>query len=448
MTAPLKTRRLAAVAGAVAFLFAIGGLALLARSGDPSGIPGATGLSGETGVSDASAAGSSLFFSSSPPAPVATGTASDPASPAGSGFVPIDMFATPPPPAEAPSRPSYNSTDKPFHPSPARPFTDQSVDWLTLKAAGRVALIDGRTVILSATENPLLMPATGVPVPAAHSLDTSWTRWIVEPPGRGKDEKGNRYTDRSYWNLCGPGATTVTLYYWQRLTGHPNVTGTAGYFLDPYAAEGASWPSPGPLVAYSKGKPIGTYWSGSDGVSGFTAHGRGFVMYMATKSQPPTWRATGIAVWADDKKAAYYPTRGASLDAIEAGINWEASGRNPDSWFDSWYGTVNTFDPTLARDLQVAVMLDVGRDGVPLVAGVDTFDLPNWQAGATTPHTRHAVAIVAYNNTANPPTFSYIDTCGHSCNPRSGNKNGQVHVIAQSKMVAALQDAVGMGVTW
>jgi hypothetical protein len=448
MTAPLKTRRLAAVAGAVAFLFAIGGLALLARSGDPSGIPGATGLSGETGVSDASAAGSSLFFSSSPPAPVATGTASDPASPAGSGFVPIDMFATPPPPAEAPSRPSYNSTDKPFHPSPARPFTDQSVDWLTLKAAGRVALIDGRTVILSATENPLLMPATGVPVPAAHSLDTSWTRWIVEPPGRGKDEKGNRYTDRSYWNLCGPGATTVTLYYWQRLTGHPNVTGTAGYFLDPYAAEGASWPSPGPLVAYSKGKPIGTYWSGSDGVSGFTAHGRGFVMYMATKSQPPTWRATGIAVWADDKKAPYYPTRGASLDAIEAGINWEASGRNPDSWFDSWYGTVNTFDPTLARDLQVAVMLDVGRDGVPLVAGVDTFDLPNWQAGATTPHTRHAVAIVGYNNTANPPTFSYIDTCGHSCNPRSGNKNGQVHVIAQSKMVAALQDAVGMGFTW
>jgi len=93
-------------------------------------------------------------------------------------------------------------------------------------------------------------------------------------------------------------------------------------------------------------------------------------------------------------------------------------------------------------------MLDVGRDGVPVVAGVDTFDLPNWQAGASTPHTRHAVAIVGYNNAANPPTFSYIDTCGHSCNPRAGNKNGQVHVIAQSKMVAALQDAVGMGFTW
>jgi hypothetical protein len=447
MKAPLATRRLSAVAGAVAFLFAIGGLALLARGGT-LGSPGATSASGATGVSDASNAGSSSFWPTGSPAPVATGAASDPASPAGSGFVPIDMFATPPPPAEAPSRPSYNSTDKPFHPSPARPFTGQSVDWLTLKAAGRVALIDGRTVILSATENPLLMPATGLAVPAAHSLDTTWTRWIVEPPGRGTDEKGNKYTDRSYWNLCGPGATTVTLYYWQRLTGHPNVTGTAGYFVDPYAAEGAPWPSPGPLVAYSKGKPIGTYWSGSDGVSGFTAHGRGFVMYMATKSQPPTWKATGIAVWADDKNAPYYPTRGASLDAIEAGMNWEASGHNPDSWFDSWYGTVNTFDPTLARDLQVAVMLDVGRDGVPLVAGVDTFDLPNWQAGATTPHTRHAVAIVGYNNTANPPTFSYIDTCGHSCNPRTGNKNGQVHVIAQSKMVAALQDAVGMGFTW
>ena len=226
------------------------------------------------------------------------------------------------------------------------------------------------------------------------------------------------------------------------------MTGTAGYFLDPYAAEGAAWPSPGPSIPKSGGQRIGTYWSGSDRVSGFTAHARGFVMYMAMKSQPPTWTAPGITSWADRNARASYPTHGSSLVNIQTGLNWEASGRNTGSWIDTWYGTVNTWDPTLARDLQVAVMLDVGRDGVPVVAGVDTYDLPNWQDGSKTPHTRHAVSIVGYNNNANPPTFTYIDTCGHACNPRGGNKNGQLHVIAQSQMVAAIQDAVGMGFIW
>ena len=93
-------------------------------------------------------------------------------------------------------------------------------------------------------------------------------------------------------------------------------------------------------------------------------------------------------------------------------------------------------------------MLDVGRDGVPVVAAVDTFDLPNWQAGSATPHIRHAVSIVGYDNAANPPTFTYIDTCGAACNPRSGNENGGIHVIAQSAMVAAIQDSVGIGFSW
>jgi hypothetical protein len=436
MTAPLATRRFAATAGAVAFVFAIGGFALLARGGDAQSTPGAT------------AAGSHSFGPTDSPILVAVVTPSDPTSSPGSRFQPIDMFATPRQPSHQPSHPAFRSTDAPFHPSPARPVPEQPVNWVTAKAAGRVAIVDGRTVLLGPTVDPLLMPSTGRPVPAARTLDTSWTRWIVEPPGRGTDEKGTTYTDKSYWNLCGPGASTVTLYYWQRLTGRPNVTGTAGYFVDPYAAEGVPWPSPGPVVATSAGKPLGTYWSGSDGVSGFTAHGRGFVLYMATKTQPPTWKATGISAWADDKGAPYYPTRGAPLSNIQAGVNWEVSGRNPNDWVDSWYGTVNTYDPTLARDLQVAVMLDVGRDGVPVVAAIDTFDLPNWQAGASTPHTRHAVSIVGYDNTANPPTFTYLDSCGRTCNPRGGNMNGQIHVIAQSKMVAALDDAVGMGFSW
>jgi hypothetical protein len=435
---PVIHNRTAAAIGAMAVLVVIGGCSVLAGGAAPTGTAGTRTTPG-SGVP--SALSSLLAAGSSAPAATNSSTATQP----GSGFQPIDMFAVSVP--SSVTHPDFHATEAPFHPSDARPIPSQANDWLMAKAYGRVALVGGKTVLLDPSANPLVVQSTGKAVPAARTLAVSWTRWIVEPPGRGSDEHGITYLDKSYWNFCGPGSATVTLYYWQQLTGHPNVTGTSGYFLDPYAAEGVSWPS-GPALPTLNGKRIGTYWSGSDKVSGFTAHARGFIMYMATKSQPPTWTATGIAVWADDTGHAYYPTRGASLGDIQTGINWEISGRNAADWKHSWYGAVNNSDPTLARDLQVAVMLDLGRDGVPVVAAVDTFDLPNWQKGAATPHTRHAITIVGYDNTANPPTYSYIDTCGSRCNPRGGNTNGQVHVIAQSRMVASLTDAVGIGFTW
>jgi hypothetical protein len=360
------------------------------------------------------------------------------------GFPPIDVFASPSP---APSRVT-GPTDSFFGFDPKRPAAIQGVEWLNAKASGRVAVVQGRIIMLDASANPMVVPGGGAAVANARMLDTAWTRWIVEPPGYGSDEKGNRYSDLSYWNLCGPGAATVVLYYWQQLTGRPDVTGMSGYFLDPYAAEGASWPSPGPALPASSGKALGTYWSGSDRVNGFSAHGRGFMMYMAMVSRPAAWNASGIAVFAGSSGNALYPTRGASRTNIQAGLNWEISGQDPSSWTDSWYTSVTRADPTLSRDLQAAVTLDVGRDGVPVVAALDTFDLPNWQADAATPHIRHSVAIVGYDNTANPPTYTYLDTCGRSCNSRGGNQNGQVHVIAQSQMVAAIQDSVGSGFVW
>jgi len=433
------SRRSLTAAAAIALLIVIGGCSLL---GGGSG-PGASGSSAAGAISSVpSGPSGSLVTAGESPSPLPPTATSTQAS---SGFQQIGMFV----PDGPPLHPEFHATEAPFHPSPARPIPSQSVEWLTAKSFGRVALVGGKTVLLDPAVDPLRMPGTGVPVANARTLNVTWTRWIVEPPGRGADEKGNVYKDTSFWNLCGPGSATVTLYYWQKLTGQPNVTGTRGYFLDPYAAEGVGWPSAGPAIPTSNGKRLGTYWSGSDTVSGFTAHARGFVMYMAIKSQPPTWKATGIAVWADDSGHAYYPTRGASREDIQTGLNWEISGRNATGdWMDSWYGAVNNNDPALARDLQAAVMLDVGRDGVPVVAAVDTFDLPNWQKGSSTPHTRHAVSIVGYNNTANPPTYTYLDTCGHSCNPRGGNRNGQIHVISQSKMVAAMTDDVGVGFTW
>jgi hypothetical protein len=83
-----------------------------------------------------------------------------------------------------------------------------------------------------------------------------------------------------------------------------------------------------------------------------------------------------------------------------------------------------------------------------MLAAADTHELPNWQAGSATPHTRHAISIVGYDDTANPPTYTYIDTCGRGCNGRAGNTNGGTHVISQAAMVAALQDSAGLGFVW
>ena len=364
---------------------------------------------------------------------------------AGPAFQPLDVLATP----TAPPRKGALPTDQVDSPAPRRPVPLQSAEWLHLKAAGRIAVVDGHVVILEAGVDPLVSPKTGLPVPSARTLDTSYARWIIEPLGYGSDAKGNHFSNRNYWDLCEAGATTAALYYWQQLTGAPNVTGTAGYFLDPYAAEGVAWPSPGPtVIRSSSGARIGTYWSGSDTVNGYAAHARGYIMYIGMAMQPPGWQSTGEAVYADANGKPLYPTIGAPRTNIQVALNWEASGHAAQAWAEFWYASVMRFEPTATRDLQMAVTLDVGRDGVPVVVELDTHGLPNWQDGAKTPHIRHAVTIVGYDNTAKPPTFTYIDTCGRSCNGRGGNSNGQIHVIAQSQMVKAIQGRVGSGFLW
>lgn len=421
-------------------VIALAGLALLA-GGSAAGAPSPTLTSTD---------GQPVALASSPGATasalVVPGTVYQSPSPddtSGPTFPPLDLFTTPSP---VPARGAL-PTDPSDRKDPRRPLPVQSMDWLTQKAAGRIAILDRGVAVLPERSDPLLDQSSGLPVPDKRTLDLTWTRWVVEPFGYGHDAKGSYYSNLNYWNLCGDGAMTVALWYWQQLTGHPDVTGTAGYFLDPYASEAVPWPAKGPSLPSSKGALIGTYWSGSDSVSGFKAHGRGFVMYMSMSAQPATWQSAGFAVFAKDGKALY-PTLGTPRTNIQAGLNWEVSGHDPASWPDAYYASVIRPDPTLARDLTAAVMLDVGRDGVPVIGAVDTYNLPNWQNGAATPHIRHAVAIVGYDNTANPPTFTYLDTCGKSCNNRGGNQNGQIHVIAQSQMVLAIRNTVGSGFVW
>jgi hypothetical protein len=400
--------------------------------------------------------------SSDPPATIAGASASPVASlssastaPASvgpsfaSGFAPIDLtvFARPQwlSPSEAPG-------DSIFRNDPGRPVPSQSASWVALKAAGRIALVDGQLVVLDEAVDPLTDPKTGAPVPQARRLDLDWARWIVEPYGDGTDVKGNSYTNRSYWNLCGPGAVTVALYYWQQLTGHPDVTGTAGYFLDPYEAAGAAWPSRGPVFFTPDGKPqsLGTYWTGSDSINGFTAHARGFLMHLAMDVRPAGWTSTGIDIFVDGNGTARYPTLGAPPSYMMAALNWEASSHHLTAWADGFYAQVSRWSPTLGRDLRTAAMLDIGRDGIAIVASADTYYLPNWLAANPddTPHTRHAIAIVGYDNTSDPPTYTYLDTCGRRCNSRGGNRSGQVHVISQDRLEEAVTASYGMGFIW
>jgi len=379
---------------------------------------------------------------------VPTSTASPSAS--AQTFALIDMFAPEPPATPGPTRrPGRTARPEPPLVDPGRDIPDQSLGWLIAKAAGRIVLSKGKIGVLDPGVYPLADPITHAPLPAARTLDVSWTRWIVEPPAQGKDAKGNLYHDLTYWNLCGPGAATVALYYWQQLTGHPNVTGMAGYFLDPYAPAGVAWPSPGPVFLTPGGKAQhqGTYWSGTMRAPGYTANGRGFLMYMAMAVLPAGWTSPGIDVFVGGDGRPLYPTRGSPPPDTQAGLNWEASGHARD-WAETWYASVNKWDPTMARDLTAAVMLDVGRDGVPVIVSADTFFLPNWQAGSRTPHTRHSVTIVGYDNKANPPTFTYLDTCGRLCNYRAGNRYGQSYTISQAQMVKAVSQGNGMGFIW
>jgi hypothetical protein len=429
----MRTKRLAhrAVgAAAAAVLVALAGCGAQGLTGSPSGsVPTAA-------ASDPS----------EPPAtsPLDAPTASPTPSPTPAvTFQPIDVWATPTPTPSEGALP----TDQIEVPAPRRPLPTQSADWLAVKAAGRLALIDGQPTVLLPNADPLMMPRMGQPVPAARTLATDYARWIIEPLGRGRDANGNEYEDDNFWNFCEVGASTVALYYWQQLNGHPNVTGTSGHYIDPYKAEGVAFPSPGPSLPMEGEEVLGTYWTGEDHVNGYTAYARGFQLYLAMKMQPPGWKSTGMAVFAADGKPIYR-TWGAPRTNVQVALNWEASGHDRTNWANFWYTGVTRFEPTFARDLQMAVTLDVGRDGVPVIAQLDTYTLPNWQNGTRTPHTIHAVAIVGYDNTANPPTYTYLDTCPRVCNSRPGNHNGGVYVIAQDQMVAAIQGPVGSGFVW
>lgn len=231
-------------------------------------------------------------------------------------------------------------------------------------------------------------------LPAAHTLDSSIVAKMVEPTGSGHDDKGTYYSDRNYWNFCGPGSVTAALSYF---TTHAT-TWPSGYFEEPY----------GPHTSR-------TYWTSSD-------RSRAYLMYIALQVKPPNFTSAGLADFHE------YPSSGTGIGDTRDVLNWEASGHS---------GSYQTFfyEHVPASGLAASTLHhDVARDiygGHAVVATVDTIDLPNWNHSVG-----HSIAIIGYDDNAG--TYAYVDTCGQACNGSPNATTGGVWHIAQSRMYKAI----------
>ena len=250
--------------------------------------------------------------------------------------------------------------------------------------------------------------------PVSKVLDTSSTKYIVEPEGDTKrDDAGNSYTDDNYWNFCGPGAEAVVLYYspWRS---NPKYGRINTYYKEPY----------GPHVS-------NTLWTSpsDDAVYGYPTVWRPSIMYLAEVSKPPNFTRAGVCHFDT------YPTTGSSTSDVCDSLNWEASDHATAS---SYCGSGSYFYTQVsgATSFHTHVQTDVngtfnGWTGWALWVAVNTYEtstnrLPNWSRNVT-----HAIAVVGYNDTAG--TYTYIDTCGTRCNSSAGNQQtSRVFTVSQS----------------
>jgi len=293
---------------------------------------------------------------------------------------------------------------------PADPSREigQSATWIRAKQAGLVGRnARGRAVVRSAATGG---SASGAP--SSLQLYAKYTSHFVEPLGDDSDDGTPRksYHDRNYWNLCVPGASIVSAYYW---TGVP--LWLEGTFHEPYGPFG-----------------ITTHWEASDtdAAAGFQTYGRGYLMYMAMDVQPPNWKRAGI----DDFDT--YPTGGGSLQSMRDALNWEISshGRIGSGPWSSYFYAVQGNDGSrfTAAHLNADVITDLYGSGVPVNVAVDADYLPNWPDLAKPLH--HAITVIGYDKDAG--TYTYVDTCGKACGSFT---NGGLHVISQAQMFKAIR---------
>lgn len=248
------------------------------------------------------------------------------------------------------------------------------------------------------------------PAPVAYTLPTSINHidraWEPSdgkhanngPNTSANDDTGHAYGgssgDKSFFDLCGPGATVVTLAYWPNMP----ITMSDTNVLDPTANVTSSW--------------TGNRY-------------RGYMLYLAWQVQPPGWTSPGLM------DTAHYQSFGTTLQAIRDGLNWEISGHDESTWANRYY-TLTWWSGQTAQTLHSQVVADVYFNNVPMVAEVNAQLLPTWN---TTRSINHFITIIGYNDSTK--TYYYTDTCASSTSCGS-SFDGGVHTISQSQLWNAI----------
>lgn len=278
----------------------------------------------------------------------------------------------------------------------------QDPQWVALKLANKI-----QRPGYSSTATQGVQPECGSPcIPSTYTLSYSSTQSVREPLGSvpgtyncTNDAGGHCYVDLYMWGLCGPGATTVALYYWNR----PVFSYSNGsWFSDPHTS---------------------TYWNNTDG--------RAYLMYLATQSYPPSFISAGEETYFGYSSDITYNTD------VRDTLNWEASG-HAGNWSTYFYVYLS-YNGLSASTLNADTTVDIAVYHAPVVVDLNAQRLPNWTNNNGV--TSHFVSIIGYNNVNG--TYTYIDTCGQGCNNK-GSSNG-VYTVSQSTLYTAIEQNNGNG---
>ena len=286
--------------------------------------------------------------------------------------------------------------------------TAQDPTWIAQKLAYQVITVkgkDGRKIPKIVTNLRLNTQS----VPASGALDMSYADTIWEPSVSGTDATGKAYTNDQYmWDLCGPGASTVSLDYWTNV--NDRAFGTYTY-KDPSG--------------------ITTTWNNN--------HTRGYLTYLAIGVNPPSYSARG-----ETPGEMTWNGPNGSLTTIQDlvdALNWEAANHNTTlSWQSYFYYYISSSNLNLST-LRNDVASDISTAQVAPIALVNDDYLPDWPYI----HTSHYVAITGYDNTAG--TFTYQETCGSGSCPTTGFGH---YTISQQRLLDGINaDASnGGGLIW
>jgi hypothetical protein len=262
--------------------------------------------------------------------------------------------------------------------------------------------------------------------PCADELSTANAVPNIFEPGAGctanygpgtstSDDLNHGYcADTNFFNLCGPGAADVAMWYWPA---PPNLVDKHNV-VDP------------------KHTSTSTSWNGYDKDN--VPRTRGYMAYLAFQMKASGWTQPGLM--------EQYAPGGVRLQEERIAMNWEENGHTSNNGFYivQWH-----YDPNLNPSggtegtLHSQVTTDIYYSNVPVVAEVNARKLPNWSS--TGAQVLHFITIIGYDDLAHNADGSYgkyyyTDTCASSTTCGSFHDGG-VNSASYTQMWNAIMGA-------